>query len=464
MPYRNRLLVLVLLGAMDAATGFALLAGAGIVDADPLHGQLFWLILLIIWFGTASQIALAAEEELSPRTLVGVVMAALLACIIPPLVLVHGDIGGIMLSAFLLGLFLWRGMLITPRHTDHYEVQRRFALRLGLILLGIIVLVARGDTEKQSLWLMLSLLGITYVVAGLAALGLSRLEEAQPETDRDSGTAAVFAPLALLVLLSLGALALVSANFFGLIASALGPIWDVITGAIALLLTVLALPLYFLALLTRHIRLPTRKPLFHLPPRKQPHTVPPGPGHHALTAWDYLGSAAVVILALVLALVIVALILRATRARKPREREPDADEEHRALATPTEMVRLFFAWLRGLFRRSAETVAFAVEASRRRVLGPSYPSDPVRRIYAQVLYRAARQGLPRPPTTTPAEFVPQLQRRWPDGEAQFSAVTEAYERRRYAELVVSEEEVRTIRHHWQDLRKIMRAPSHPAGR
>jgi hypothetical protein len=100
-----------------------------------------------------------------------------------------------------------------------------------------------------------------------------------------------------------------------------------------------------------------------------------------------------------------------------------------------------------------------VEVTRRRVLGPSYPTDPIRRVYAQVLHRAARNGLTRPQSTTPWEFELHLQRRWPEGGQAFSAITQAYVRRRYAEESLTEDDIRRLREHWQQLRRVMRAPS-----
>src|SRR5947209_1649269 len=98
--------------------------------------------------------------------------------------------------ALLMGLFIWRGTLITGRDTDHFEVERRFSLRLAMVLLGILVLVARGDTENGTIWLMLSLAGIGYVAAGLAALGVSRLNEARSDESADGAAVAIGGPIA----------------------------------------------------------------------------------------------------------------------------------------------------------------------------------------------------------------------------------------------------------------------------
>jgi hypothetical protein len=130
--------------------------------------------------------------------------------------------------------------------------------------------------------------------------------------------------------------------------------------------------------------------------------------------------------------------------------------------SPREIVRGLLAWFRGLFRGTAQAAVQTVRQVRSRIAGPSYPSDPVRRVYAQILYRAAVNGLTRPPGATPLEFQRALSYEWPEGAGDFAAVTEAYIRRRYGEIALGQEEVAVLRQHWQHLRTIMRRPK-PVG-
>lgn len=122
------------------------------------------------------------------------------------------------------------------------------------------------------------------------------------------------------------------------------------------------------------------------------------------------------------------------------------------------MWRALIAWLAGLFRRGVVATGQAAGRARRRVLGPSYPADPVRRVYAQLLYRAARHGLERQPTVTPAEFQQRLEAWWPESADDFAAVTRAYIRRRYGDVTPDEAEIRRVREHWRNIRTAMRTP------
>lgn len=457
MPYRRELFILYCLGLMEAVAGFTLLIGVGLVSADPLHGGIFWLLLPATWIGTSSALALGAVDEVSGAGRVGLALLILLLCSLPPVLLLRADVSAIVLTALLIVFFLWRGTLVTAREADHFEVQRRFSLRLALILLGIVILVARGETENGILWLILSLGGIGYVAAGLAALGVSRLNETGPDESAEGAAMAIGGPIAGVLLLSVTALALVSANFIGWLGTLVSPVWDLIASIIAFALTALVYPLLLLAV---HFHLGGSRVRFRSPFANRPTQAPVTHAtHHGVTLLSVLGTIVAVLVVLMVVALVAFLILRATRSGRQKRRERERREERRTLVTPRDALRLFLRWLRGLFGQGAANAVRAVEAARHSVLGPRYPADPVRRLYAQVLYRAARQGLQRSGATTPAEFEVHLRRRWPEGSREFAAVTRAYMQRRYAERPLTEEDVRRLRDHWQHLRRVMRAPS-----
>jgi hypothetical protein len=166
------------------------------------------------------------------------------------------------------------------------------------------------------------------------------------------------------------------------------------------------------------------------------------------------GEVAVIAL---IALLVLLLIWHASSRREKGTRRAGPAEKRQSLLSPAAAFHAVLSWLRGLFSGSAQAAEEVVARTRRRVLGPSYPADPIRRVYAQVLYRAARQGLERSPTVTPAEFQDDLQERWPSGGPHFAAVTAAYIERRYGNTAPSEDDVRRVQQHWHRLREVMRA-------
>jgi hypothetical protein len=82
-----------------------------------------------------------------------------------------------------------------------------------------------------------------------------------------------------------------------------------------------------------------------------------------------------------------------------------------------------------------------------------------------MLYRAQREGVPRPSATTPLEFQSVLATAWPAGGDDFAALTASYERRRYGGLTPSPLEVDDLRARWERLREVIRrreeAPARP---
>jgi hypothetical protein len=111
--------------------------------------------------------------------------------------------------------------------------------------------------------------------------------------------------------------------------------------------------------------------------------------------------------------------------------------------------------VRELLSQGARGAEQIMQATRR-FLGPSYPSDPVRRIYAQLLRRAEARGLPRPLDATPWEFERLLVARWPEGSQDFAAVTLAYVHRRYGRSLVAGRELDDLQRRGKRLRGLMR--------
>lgn len=152
------------------------------------------------------------------------------------------------------------------------------------------------------------------------------------------------------------------------------------------------------------------------------------------TAWwiRAIGFTLVGILLFVLLAGFVLLVwLLLERLRRKRK---DVDERRDRLAEEYGLRDDLASMLDGVLRR------FRRGASRR-------PAAEVRRLYHEMLDRAAHDGLQRPPSTTPLRFVPPLESHYAShvpGE-----ITAAFVDSRYGDLEVEDERVRELRERWR---------------
>jgi hypothetical protein len=85
-------------------------------------------------------------------------------------------------------------------------------------------------------------------------------------------------------------------------------------------------------------------------------------------------------------------------------------------------------------------------------------AENIRRIYAALLDRADRAGLPRHESETPFEFYPRLARAFPDAGTDLHAITDAYVAVHYAEHAATRAEVDSVRAAWTRAREILQIP------
>jgi hypothetical protein len=82
---------------------------------------------------------------------------------------------------------------------------------------------------------------------------------------------------------------------------------------------------------------------------------------------------------------------------------------------------------------------------RRRPRGPRFrremPVDTIRRWYAEALLALERLGLPKPPSRTPGEYLPEVARAFPESARGFTALTRAYEQVRYGSVALDRDAV-----------------------
>jgi preprotein translocase subunit Sec61beta len=77
----------------------------------------------------------------------------------------------------------------------------------------------------------------------------------------------------------------------------------------------------------------------------------------------------------------------------------------------------------------------------------------VRRIYAQLMELCHHLGKPRPRSSTPLEFLPQMELIFPQNTVGLALITQAYIKIRYGEYPETTEDIEDVMHAWEDISK-----------
>jgi hypothetical protein len=83
-------------------------------------------------------------------------------------------------------------------------------------------------------------------------------------------------------------------------------------------------------------------------------------------------------------------------------------------------------------------------------------AESIRRIYAALVARASEAGLPRAAAETPYEYLPRLQRSWPQRADDVRAITDAYVEVHYGEREFGAAEVDRLRAVWRQVEPIIK--------
>ncbi len=456
MPSPRGFVLLVLLLLMEMLAGMSLLIGTNLIEFTGPGFASFWLLLPVALLAAAVGLTVAGRQ-LSQRwertTILGVAVSSTVG---PSLVTSHRATEAVA-TVIILGLAFWRGLVIVEETRDHQDVQRHFASGFAVYGLGMLFLASRGDINQPTIWHVVALSGLAFILVAMVALGLARLEHTREPGAGRSVLLVGAIHIGFLMVVGFLALQLFAFDLAGGAGHLTQPLFDAVGRAAFGLATLIAEPLQhlFQLLHPHNLRVSgrpatTRPPLSNVAGKRLK-----GTKHHDPTN----GVVVIAIVVLILA-GILALIWRTLPRRRPTTETTQAYRQERHwLLSPLALLRLCLTWLRSLFKRGSQLAGEAARATQRRVRGPSYPEDPIRRAYAQLLHQAASTGLPRPTAITPQGFEKRLGEQWPDGTPDLAALTTAYVERRYGEREFTDERISLINQQWQRLRALMRAPS-----
>jgi len=453
LPSRKGFLLLLLLAAMETLAGFAIIVGSSLLDALPPGYAVFWPLLGSAAAGLAFGLVVARIGP-GDRWNRAIVAVGAVATGLGGAAAISHNLPSFLIAAFVLVLLFWRGIVITQEQVDHDDVLRRFGWGFGFLFFGIVWIVARGIVYQRPIWQMMALIGIGYTIVGMVALGTSRLEQEREPGAAAAAALAILFQLALLAGISLAVLQLFSLDVAGGIWHVTRPAFDRLGGALFQLELLIASPIQHFVDLIRPRGRRLANPALTQPANTQPTGKKPR-GHRPLNDPLVVGS---FVLFAVAALGGVLWLISRVIPRLPH-RAPNRGyvERRRGLISLSALWQLLAGWIIGLFARSGEAAVRAVRQSRRRIFG-DYPADPVRRVYAQLMRRAARAEAAPLTATTPLELATQLARRWPDHATDFARITEIYIQRRYAEATLAATQVAEIRERWHTVRPAMRPP------
>lgn len=463
--FARRELIFLNLGVMDACVIAPLFAA---LLAPLMSVQLFSLVggLLGVIFVVHHLARLLLNLEIPSRLRVGLIGVGMLisglwgvhqalyastAFLTPSwlIEIAHGLRQGIpwrAVSLFLAVLFLWwRGLVLAQRRIDSESVAFRF--RLGVVLLAF----TTGIGSSVLSWPYHQIVFL-FFFASLLGIALARAEEVgQQYGGRHSPfglgwlTALVIASVVVL-LLAAGLASVLNGETIGRVFK---PIWSVLSVVLFILLFVVAWLAQFL--INPLLALFEQYELGRALDEALGDLVPPGafePSAHPREPFftpeqlTVVRTAGVIGGALLI-IVLIALTLRRLRAGSHGQ----FGEERESVWREVDLRR----GLDGILRRGRQRLRGATEALRRSQLGQLFAAMTIRRIYAHLGALAEERGYPRALDETPYDYLPTLEKAFPECQEDLARITEAYVAVHYGELPERPEELEAVREAWERL-------------
>jgi len=456
VPSPRDFVLLVLLLLMEMLAGMSLLIGTNLIQFTGPGFASFWLLLPVALLAAVVGLVLASRQ-LSPRWERTAILSVAVAASVGPSLVTSRRATEAVATVIILGLAFWRGLVIVEETRDHQDVQRHFASGFAVYILGLLFLASRGDINTPTIWHVVALSGLGFLLIAMVALSVARLEHTREPGAGRSVLLVGAIQMGFLVLVGFLALQLFAFDLAGGVGHLTQPFFDGLGRAAFVLVTLIAEPLQHLfQLLHPHNPHISGRPATTRPPLNNPG----GKRLKGTKRHDPTNGVVVVVIAALILAGILALIWRALPRRQHTIRiTPAYRQERQWLLSPLALLQLLLTWLRSLLKGGAQLAGEAARATQRRVRGPSYPEDPIRRAYAQLLHQSASTGLPRPTAMTPQVFEKRLGEQWPDGRLDLAALTASYVERRYGDRELTDERISLVNQQWQRLRALMRASS-----
>lgn len=379
-------------------------------------------------------------------SLVGIALAGLDIDLVellrrPESLLTHAGIESVLLLHLLsISVIIWRGFSLARSRASSRNIQVSFQLGLILLLIyGMSFSAAHPAEAAVGLYLYLFLALVSMSAARVASLGGER-----------SGRVPLFRAgwFASVILAALGfvGLAVLAGWFFSQRVIA----W--IVQGIALLLSILSAallvmlnPLFtFLAQFVSRVIETIRRLAGQIGSIRLPKIFEDLAGQ----AGDVLermfpGDSGPRLMLLILALgLIAATLLLAGKYRA-----------YRRLAGEEDSGQVDSSKVPGAFQRMLQRLFPANVNLRLRRPGQIFAAARIRFIYRQLIARARKLGVERPPSATPLEFIPALAVVFDHHEEHIEAITSAYVHVRYGEYPETMREVETVQRAWDAIRR-----------
>jgi hypothetical protein len=80
-----------------------------------------------------------------------------------------------------------------------------------------------------------------------------------------------------------------------------------------------------------------------------------------------------------------------------------------------------------------------------------HAAERIRQIYIEMMEMCQSLNIPRPEAATPIEFMPEIQKIFPDYRSEIEVITLAYTRIRYGQLPEQQSEVIVVENAWDKL-------------